>query len=44
MGGPLLHTKQDASFARKSVNTNVSLPAAQKLAIVPASRHNGYAN
>ena len=31
-------------FARKSVNTNVSLSAAQKLALVLASRHNFYAN
>ena len=31
-------------FARKSVNTNVSLFAAQKLALVPASRHNCYVN
>ena len=31
-------------FARKSVNTNVSLSAAQKLALVPASRQNCYAN
>ena len=42
--GPILHTKQDAFFARKSVNTNVSLSAAQKLALVPASRQNCYAN
>ena len=27
------------SFARKSVNTNVSLPAAPELAFVPASRY-----
>ena len=26
-------------FARKSVNTNISLSAAQKLALVPASRY-----
>ena len=38
-GGPILHTKQDAFFARKSVNTNVSLSAASKLALVPASRY-----
>ena len=31
-------------FARKSVNTNVSLSAAKKRALVPASRHNCYAN
>ena len=31
-------------FARKSVNTNVSLSTAQKLALVPASRQNCYAN
>ena len=31
-------------FDRKSVNTNVSLSAAQILALVPASRHNCYAN
>ena len=31
-------------FARKSVNTNVSLSAAQKLALVPASCQNCYAN
>ena len=31
-------------FARKSVNTNVSLSAAQKLAFVPASRQNCHAN
>ena len=43
-GGPILHTKQDAFFARKSVNTNVSLSAAKKRALVPASRHNCYAN
>ena len=39
-GGPILHTKQDTYFfARKSVNTNVSLSAAPKLALVPASRY-----
>ena len=43
-GGPLLHTKQDVFFARKSVNTNVSLSAAKKRALVPASRHNYYEN
>ena len=44
-GGPILHTKQDVFFfARKSVNTNVSLSAAQKLAFVPASRQNCHAN
>ena len=31
-------------LARKSVNTNVSLSAAQKLALVPASRQKSYAN
>ena len=31
-------------FARKSVNTNVSLSAAQKLALVPVSRQNCYEN
>ena len=31
-------------FARKSVNTNVSLSAAQKLALVPTSRQNCFAN
>ena len=31
-------------FARKPVNTNVSLSAAQKLAFVPASRQNYHAN
>ena len=31
-------------FARKSVNTNVSLSAAQKLALMPTSRQNCYAN
>ena len=43
-GGPILHSKQDAFFVRKSVNTNVSLSAAQKLSLVPASRQNCYAN
>ena len=28
-GGQILHTKQDAFFARKSVNTDVSLSAAK---------------
>ena len=42
--GPILHTKQDAFFARKSVNTNVSPSAAKKRALVLASRHNCYAN
>ena len=31
-------------FARKSVNTNVSLSAAPKLALVPASRYYCYVN
>ena len=31
-------------FARKSVNTNASLSAAPKLALVPASRNNCYVN
>ena len=31
-------------FACKSVNTNVSLYAAPKLALVPASRYNCYVN
>ena len=31
-------------LARKSVNTNVSLSAAKKRALVPVSRHNCYAN
>ena len=43
-GGQLLHTKQDACFACKSVNTNVSLSAAKTRALVPANRHNCYAN
>ena len=43
-GGSLLHTKQDACFCLKSVNTNVSLSAAKKRAFVPASRHNCYEN
>ena len=38
-GGPILNTKQDAFLARKSVNTNISLSAAPKLALVPASRY-----
>ena len=42
--GPILHTKQDAFFARKSVNTNVSPSAAKKRPLVLASRHNCYAN
>ena len=43
-GGAILHTKQDALFARKSVNTDVSLSAAQKLVFVPANRQNCHAN
>ena len=31
-------------FSRKSVNINVSLSAAPKLALVPASRYNSFVN
>ena len=43
-GGPLLHTKQDASFCSKISEYQCSLPAAQKLALVPVSRQNCYEN
>ena len=44
MGGPYFILNNVPLFARKSVNTNVSLSAVPKLALVPASRHNCYVN
>ena len=38
-GSSLLQTYQNVSFYRKSVNINVLLSAAPKVAFVPASRY-----